>query len=270
MLSQQVENITQQIITIADEEVIPRFEQTSIDYKHDGSIVTETDIAVQNRLQTFLSKLTPDIPFLGEEMPDEQQKQLIASSPSGLWCLDPLDGTSNYASGLPFFAISLALLQNSKPIFGLVYDPMRRECFMAEKGKGAWLNNQPLACRDDERPLAKCIAVIDFKRLSPTMCQHLTEQPPYASQRSLGSVALDWCWLAANRYHVYLHGRQKAWDYSAGQLILEEAGGYSSTLTGQAVSDGSLAPQSALASNSNRLYKEWYEVLSAINLDANT
>lgn len=270
MLSQQFEHIKKNVMRIANEEILPRFERTSIDYKNDGSIITETDIAVQNRLEALLAEATPDIPFLGEEMPSEQQARLIAESNSGLWCLDPLDGTSNYASGIPFFAVSLALLRDSKPVFGLVYDPIRDECFSAEQNKGAWLNNQQLKCKDDARPLKKGIAVVDFKRLTPEMVRLLAEQPPYASQRSFGSVALDWCWLAANRYHVYLHGKQKAWDYSAGQLILEEAGGYSSTLAGTPVSDGQLIPQSAVASNSARLYEQWFQLLSSINIDASS
>lgn len=257
-----VSKIKQLVIEVADEEIIPRFQRIDFNYKSDGSFITETDLAVQQRLQTQLQALTPHIPFLGEEMSTAEQQQLIENSDSGLWCLDPLDGTSNYASGLPFFAVSLALLKDKKPVFGLVYDPMRGECFMAEQGKGAWLNDQTLQCKDDQRPMDKTIAVVDFKRLTPALRNKLNQQPPYSSQRSLGSVALDWCWLAANRYHLYVHGKQKAWDYAAGWLVLAEAGGHSSTLEGNSVADGSLAAQSAVASNSSRLYSEWYQFLS--------
>ena len=261
MISDLHQKIIQHIISIADEELIPRFTQTNVDFKCDGSIVTEADLATQHRAQAMLAEQTPNIPMLGEEMSPEEQQDLITSSPEGLWCLDPLDGTSNYASGLPYFAISLALLKHNRPVFGLVYDPMRKECFVAEKSKGAWLNNEAIKCHDDGRQLEKSIAVVDFKRLTSNLSTSLVQAPPYASQRSFGSVALDWCWLAANRYHVYLHGKQKAWDYTAGCLILKEAGGYSCTLEGEPVDDGSLAPRSAVASNSSRLFEQWRKKL---------
>jgi len=267
MTPEQHREIKQHIINIANEEIIPRFERASINFKNDGSIVTETDLAVQRRLQDFLAKLTPDIPFLGEEMSAEKQNQLIASSASGLWCLDPLDGTSNYASGIPFFAISLALLKNNQPVLGIIYDPMRKEYFMAEQNKGAWLNDEQLQCNDDGRQLNKSMAVVDFKRLPATLATELATQPPFASQRSFGSVALDWCWLAANRYHVYLHGKQKSWDYAAGCLILREAGGFACTLEGERVDDGSLTARSAVASNSSRLFSQWKKVANTSNFD---
>ena len=77
---------------------------------------------------------------------------------------------------------------------------------------------------------------IDFKRLDGPLATRLATEIPYASQRSFGSVALDWCWLAAGRCHIYLHGRSHLWDYAAGELILAEAGGYSCTLDGEPVS----------------------------------
>lgn len=255
------QTIKQKMIQIADEEILPRFEQTKVNYKADGSAITETDLAVQNRVQKFLEQFTPDIPLLGEEMSVSEQQQLIDNNPDGLWCLDPLDGTSNYGSGLPFFALSIALLQQNRAVFGIVYDPIRQECFMAIEGQGAWLNEQRLNCNQSERPLKKCLAVVDFKRLTSPLQQALIEAPPYASQRSLGSVALDWCWLAANRYQVYLHGKQKAWDYAAGCLILREAGGIAATLDGQPVDDGSLKPRSATAACTETLFDQWQQFL---------
>ncbi len=205
------QTLIQHIKDIAEQEIIHRFERTTINFKQDGSIVTETDLAVQNRLQTVLAELTPEIPLLGEEMTAEEQHKLANENPDGLWCLDPLDGTTNYANGFPFFAVSLALLKNNQSVFGVVYDPMRKECFWAIEGQGAWLNQTRLLCPSDEqRNLKQSIAVVDFKRLPDVLSHYLVKEQPFASQRSLGSVALDWCWLAANRYHVYLHGRQKS------------------------------------------------------------
>ncbi|MEA1889735.1 MAG: inositol monophosphatase family protein, partial [Pseudomonadota bacterium] len=86
---------------------------------------------------------------------------------------------------------------------------------------------------------------------------------PYSSQRSFGSVALDWVWLAAGRGQVYLHGKQKLWDYAAGWLILDEAGGVSSNLEGDRGFQGTLEPRSALAASNTDLYQQWFNWVSA-------
>ena len=91
--------------------------------------------------------------------------------------------------------------------------------FCRSQGQGAWLNGEPLAQRPPV-PLAEGVALIDLKRLPRGLASRLASDPPYQSQRSFGAVALDWCWLAAGRCQVYLHGQQKLWDYAAGCLIL--------------------------------------------------
>ncbi len=253
---------------IAEEELLPRFRVAEKSIKPDGSIVTEADIAMQERLGEALAERYPQYPLLGEETPEQEQQALLAAPETALWCLDPLDGTSNFAAGIPFFSVSLALLVEKQPVLGLVYDPIRRECFSAQKGRGAHLNRNKLETRTIDLPLERCIGVIDFKRLAPTLANKLAQHPPYSSQRSFGSVALDWCWLAANRYHVYLHGKQKVWDYAAGTLILEEAGGRSSTLDGKPVFNSQLQPSSALAALDAQLFDQWQAWLLSQGGDA--
>ncbi|MEA1890964.1 MAG: inositol monophosphatase family protein, partial [Pseudomonadota bacterium] len=216
------------VIDAGKQELLPRFQHTDFSYKQDGSLVTEADISVQNRLQKALNQLHPEIPLLGEEMSEQQQNAIIADGKSTFWCLDPLDGTSNFASGIPFFSTSLALIENGQPVIGIIYDPIRDECFVAAKGRGASLNDAPLnATAAVHKNLQQCTAIVDFKRLSNALATRLAISAPYSSQRSFGSVALDWVWLAAGRGQVYLHGKQKLWDYAAGWLILDEAGGVS-------------------------------------------
>jgi myo-inositol-1(or 4)-monophosphatase len=248
------------VIDAGKEELLPRFQQSSFSYKQDGSLVTEADISVQNRLQKALYQLHPEILLLGEEMSEQQQNAIIADGKSTFWCLDPLDGTSNFASGIPFFSISLALIESGQPIMGIIYDPIRDECFIAEKGKGASLNDKPLdATNSVHSTLQRCSAIIDFKRLEPALATRLATNAPYSSQRSFGSVALDWAWLAAGRGQVYLHGKQKLWDYAAGWLILEEAGGCSSTLAGVSGFQAVLEPRSAMAASNQALYQQWLD-----------
>jgi len=213
------------IVEAAELEILPRFRGIESQRKADGSLVTETDLAVQRRLQRRLEERHPDIPLLGEEMSSDQQAGVLADSPSGYWCLDPLDGTSNYVAGMPCFAISLAYIRDGEVQIGIIYDPLRRECFHAVRGEGAWLGGEPLRQTGVPGELKSCVAMVDFKRLAAPLASRLATQPPYRSQRSIGSVALDWCWLAAGRVQLYLHGGAKLWDYAAGSLIYREAGG---------------------------------------------
>jgi len=151
---------------IAQEELLPRFADVQRHTKLDGSVVTEADIALQQRLQQELARRWPEYDFLGEEMTGHEHEELMrVCTQKGLWCLDPLDGTSNFAAGVPYFAVSLALLIHCRPELGLVYDPVRDECFMAQRGKGARLNGLSLGTHAAlELPLQRCIAAVDFKR----------------------------------------------------------------------------------------------------------
>ncbi|MDQ7016264.1 MAG: inositol monophosphatase family protein [Gammaproteobacteria bacterium] len=245
-------------------ELMPRFRHMERQFKTDGSIVTEADHACQEKLTRALQQQWPEIALLGEEMSKTQQQSVMDNSQNGLWVLDPLDGTSNFAAGIPCFSISLALLIDHQVQLGLIYDPIRKECFSAIAGEGAWLNGEPLnATEQTLLPLNQCMAQIDFKRLPQSLAAQMASHPPYSSQRSFGSGALDWCWLAAGRVQVYLHGKQKLWDYSAGQLILTEAGGQSCTLEGEAVFHNSLTPRSVIGASHTGYFDVWQEAVSA-------
>ena len=111
------------------------------------------------------------------------------------------------------------------------------------------------------------MALIDLKRLDAELASRLAAAPPYRSQRSFGSVALDWCWLAAGRCHVYLHGRQKLWDYAAGCLILTEAGGSAITLEGEPVFRPTLEPRSAAAALDPDIFLQWKDWLGITGAD---
>lgn len=244
-------------------ELLPLFADVSRHIKTDGSVVTEADHAMQSRMQRELAQHWPRYGFLGEEMAEHEQERLTRVAGSGLWCLDPLDGTSNFAAGIPFFAVSLALLIGDRPVLGLVYDPVRDECFMARHGGGAWLNDVRLGAPGmAPTELRRAIACVDFKRLDRGLAATLAAEPPYGSQRNFGSSSLEWCWLAAGRFHLYLHGGQKLWDYVAGSLILAEAGGHAATLEGEEVFQFGLTPRSVVAARDRALLDAWREWIS--------
>ncbi len=210
--------------------------QASVSVKRDGSFVTEWDLRIQRDLGRRLAQEWPGIPMVGEEMSAEDRDAVLRSDAECFWCLDPLDGTTNFTSGLPIFGISLALIRGGEPTLGVVYDPNRDECFTALAGGGAYLNGKRLYTGSDASTL-HCIACVDFKRLGRTLAEHLVAQPPYKSQRNLGASVLEWCWLAADRVQLYLHGGQNLWDYAAGSLVLREAGGRAVTLDGMQIPD---------------------------------
>lgn len=251
----------------AREELLPRFADVQRHIKHDGSVVTAADHAMQDRLQVELARRWPDYAFLGEEMSGADHERLVAGDAPGLWCLDPLDGTTNYAAGLPFFGVSLALLMPEGPTLGLVYDPVRDECFTARRGEGTRLNGVSLRTTARAPELRRCVAVVDFKRLPRALARELGARPPYGSQRNFGACSLEWCWLAAARFHVYLHGGQKLWDYAAGSLILKEAGAPSATLAGEDVFAFALAPRSVVAAVDPETFAVWKSWLAARLVD---
>ncbi len=248
------------ISQVAKEEILPRFNRVGYEVKADGSLLTEADLSADKRISTTLAEWYPDIAFLSEEMPEEEQTNLLKSAET-LWCLDPLDGTSNFAAGIPLFATSLALFVNGEVQIGITYDPVRDEMFSAVKGQGAWLNGKSLKCVPSGFTLDKTIAIVDFKRLKSDLVQRLLNNPPYKSQRNLGTCVLEWAWMAANRGHLYLHGGMKLWDLAAGTLILEEAGGYACTLEGETVFRPTMKPRSVVISPDKALFESWKKYL---------
>ena len=248
----------------AQQELLPRFADVSRHQKTDGSVVTDADHAMQDRVEKELARRWPGYVFLGEEMPAARHAALTEAGHEGLWVLDPLDGTSNFAAGVPFFSVSLALLVGGRVEIGIVYDPVRDEAFCAQRGVGAWLNGLSLGTQVPlGLSLARAIAVVDFKRLDRPLAAQLGAEPPYGSQRNFGSSALDWCWLADGRFHVYLHGGQKLWDYAAGNLILAEAGGQAVTLAGEPVFAVGLASRSVVAARDPELFQVWRRWVAA-------
>ncbi len=255
---QQLQSIVREV---AQNTLLPLYNNVQREYKKDGSIITRADKAVQLALAERLAGICPEVLLLGEEMPAEQQQSLLDSG-KPLWCLDPVDGTSNFATGLPFFSISLALIESGEVQAGIVLDPVRDELFAAKRGEGAWLNDAPLQTEETGLSLKRSIAFIDFKRLPKAFSSRLVSDKPYGSQRNLGSIALELCWLAAGRGHIYLHGSQHIWDYAAADLILAEAGGYAATLQGDLPFSHSLQPRSTYAAIDQQLFEQWRQYLA--------
>ena len=210
---------------VAQQEILPRYLRVTRQRKADGSLITEADLATQEALSRELRKICPGA-VVGEEMTEQDQIDQWLAGDAGLWCMDPIDGTSNFVNGLPYFAVSVALMRQGRSILGVVYNPVADEMFYAEQGSGAYLNGEKLPIKEHVPLLRSAMANVDLKRLSAKLAAGVCTERHFSSQRNYGSCALEWCYTAAGRFDLSLHGGQKLWDYAAGCLILEEAGGH--------------------------------------------
>lgn len=241
---------------VTAEEIMPRYLKVVHQHKGDGSLCTEADIAAQSALTKRLQAIV-NVPVLGEEMTAAEQHALWKAGHDGLWCIDPIDGTSNFVRGLPYFAVSVALLRGEKSVLGVVFDPVGNEMFAAEHERGAFLNGERLHDRLAAIPMAQALASVDLKRLNRKLVTKLAAEPPYASQRNFGASALDWCYTAVGRYDMYLHGGQKLWDYAAGALIFVESGGHACCIETDDFALGDIWQRSVIAARDEKLFEQW-------------
>ncbi|QEY23340.1 inositol monophosphatase family protein [Neisseria animalis] len=253
----QLQNVVRHI---AQTEVMPRFLNTPSYLKDDGSMLSEADLAAQRAFAAALP-LIADSPMLGEEMTAREQTDLwrLHSQDDGLWIVDPIDGTNNFINGLPHFAISVAYVKHGRAQYGVIYNPVSGECFYAASGEGAFLNGTQLPLRRVKKQLNEAIAGVEIKYLrSGKLSSRMNTLAPFGTIRSMGSSTLDWCYLASGRYDVYVHGGQKLWDYAAGALIFEEAGGCLSTLEGDDFWSGEhVFKRSVIAALEPDLFERW-------------
>lgn len=255
-LSATLKAVIAAVKLVAAEEIMPRYMKVAHQHKIDGSLCSEADLAAQEALTRKLQAIV-NVPVIGEEMTGEQQKGLWADGMQDVWCIDPIDGTSNFLRGLPYFAVSVALIRAGKSVLGVVHAPVGDETFAAESERGAFLNGTKLVGRNVAKNLSGALANVDMKRLDGELVTRLAVNPPYASQRNFGASTLDWCYTAAGRYDVYLHGGQKLWDYAAGSLVLQEAGGKACCLEFDDFSQGDVWQRSVIAALDAHLFDEW-------------
>jgi myo-inositol-1(or 4)-monophosphatase len=203
-------------------------------------LVTQADIAAQTTIRDTLLRAFPDHDFLGEEDAAERKAKGLPQIPERKsdfrWIVDPLDGTTNYVHHLPGYAVSIALEQGNNIVLGVVFDPLSKECYVAQRGKGATLNDRPLKASGCQQINQALIAV----SFSPHVGRDSLEIRRFveillASQsvRRMGSAALNLCYVAAGRLDGYLATSVSSWDVAAGMLIAQEAQGLVTGLDGQ-------------------------------------
>lgn len=206
-----------------------------IDKKGAIDLVTNIDVAIERTFRTTISERFPEHVVLGEEFASSAPADEI---PEYCWVFDPIDGTTNYAHGLPIFCCSVALEVAGEPVVAAVYDPTRQELFTAERGQGARLNGVPLQVSTTDR-LIDSLLVTGFHynvhrdpdEIIGLFTRFITTA---RAVRRLGSAALDLCYVAAGRFEGFWEQKLHPWDIAGGALIVQEAGGHVTTLDGGA------------------------------------
>lgn len=210
-----------------------------------NNMVTRADIEAQQAIADCIRGTFPEHSFLGEEG-DKDAAVEAALKAEHLWVVDPIDGTNNYAQGIPFFCVSIAYLSHGVPLFGLIYDPSREELFCARRGGGAYLNDKAISVSQasgiDGAIVATGFAYErgEYVRRTLRTIQSLFDHKLRGIRR-FGACAIDLCWTAAGRLDGFFELKLEPWDYAAGMLIVAEAGGRVSDAEGNALAIGAPA-----------------------------
>jgi myo-inositol-1(or 4)-monophosphatase len=233
-------------------------EKLQVSLKGPANFVSSADRRAEETLYQELSKARPGYGFLGEEGGTRE-----GADKSHRWIVDPLDGTTNFLHGIPQFAISIALEREGAVAAGLIYNPANDEMFIAEKGKGAFLNEQRIRVAGRKRLAESVIAcgLPHHGRGDLALGQKETGamQHEVAGLRRFGAAALDLAWVAAGRLDGYWERDLKPWDVAAGLILLREAGGFVSDCDG---GEDMFAKGHIVAGN-DAIHKELLRVLKA-------
>lgn len=213
--------------------------EKSIEFKSATDLVTEADKKAEMMIMSALTASFPDWSFLCEESGasgDDQESEYR-------WIVDPLDGTTSFAHGHPFFSVSIALEHRGEVVLGVVYAVVMDEMFVAQRGSGATVNGVPIHCSSTPR-LIEALVATGFPTARAQMTNRLDTNFAYFEEvllnaracRRNGSAALDLCYVACGRMDVYWEQGLKAWDVAAGALILSESGGKFTDMDGTEIS----------------------------------
>ena len=231
-------------------------ENLQVSVKGPGDFVTASDKNVEKILIQELQKARPNYSILSEEIGK------IENDISFKWIIDPIDGTANFLHGIPHFAISVALEQDKEIICGIIFDPIKDEMFLAEKGNGSYLNNQRIRVSARSK-LKDSIIFTGGPRINYKDRElSLNEYKKFSSKvlipiRKMGSAALDMAYVAAGRCDGFWQRNLQYWDYAAGIILVKEAGGFVTDFEGN---KQFIENETILATNS-KINKEMMEVL---------
>ena len=233
-------------------------ENLQVSLKGPGNFVTASDIKVEKILVEELQKARPTYSILSEEIGE------INNDESFKWIIDPIDGTSNFLHGIPHFAISIGLEHDKEIICGIIYDPIKDEMFVAEKGNGAYVNNKRMRVSSRSK-LKDCIIFTGGPRQNPKDKElFFVEYKNFSSVvktpiRKMGSASLDIAYVAAGRCDGFWQRNLNYWDYAAGIILVKESGGFVTDFNGE---NRYIENETILVTNS-KINKEMIDVLNS-------
>jgi len=233
-------------------------ENLQVSLKGPGDFVTNCDKKVEKILIDELLKARPSYSILSEEIGE------INNDDSFKWIIDPIDGTSNFLHGIPHFAISIGLEHDKEIICGIIYDPIKDEMFVAEKGNGAYVNNKRMRVSSRSK-LKDCIIFTGGPRQNPKDKElFFVEYKNFSSIvktpiRKMGSASLDIAYVAAGRCDGFWQRNLNYWDYAAGIILVKESGGFVTDFNGE---NRYIENKTILVTNS-KIDKEMIEVLNS-------
>ncbi len=213
----------------------------SVSVKGRGNLVTETDFRIERFLHETFRREFPGHAILSEETAADTPIEGWA------WVIDPLDGTKNFVSGIPFFCINIALCFDGQPVVGVTYDPNHAECFSAELGAGAFVNGQRIHASGKATVEQSVLGVdigYDNERGGAVLQMVHKLFPQMQALRIPGSAALGFAYASCGRYDLFVHRYLLPWDVAAGILLVEEAGGL---ITGESGAPVDIMSQTAVA-----------------------
>lgn len=237
------------------------YQPREIDFKGAVNLVTQADYAAEKLIVDALQEAYPGFAFLAEEGGE------IAGDNGFRWLIDPLDGTNNFAHGYPVFAVSIALYEGTDPLLGVIYDPLRDECFSAAKGHGAALNGQPMHVSQIP-DLRRALVATGFPYDRQTHTDNNVRAVDAFLRRAqglrrAGAAALDLAYVAAGRLDAYWEKALGAWDLAAGILLVREAGGSVTPYSADAPVESLLRGESIVATN-GLIHREMLDVLASV------
>jgi myo-inositol-1(or 4)-monophosphatase len=228
----------------------------SVREKSRANLVTEADEASQTAIHQVISESFPDHSFLGEEGLDQQSE-----TSDYRWIIDPLDGTSNYVHGFPYYAVSIALQKGPDLLVGVIYDPNRQEMFAATAGCGATLNDTPIQTSGEEEisgVMGMASLPVGADSSDPAVQRFLKAMNHLQTVQRTGSAALNLASVACGRVDVFWSTSLNPWDVAAGVLLVNEAGGIVTDISGQPVD---ILVPSLIAACSRRIQMDVADIL---------
>ena len=233
-----------------------RLGEVRVDRKSEKDLVTEADVAVENYLVEQIKATYPDHAIVAEESGTHEGCEYR-------WIIDPIDGTTSFAHGLPIYSVSIALQKDNQTVLAAVFAPVLGELFMAERGKGATLNGQPIHVSTRSK-LNECLCTTGFACLRANQTDNNLPAfnriaPKLRGVRILGSAAVDLCYVACGRTDGGWERNLKIYDIAAGMLIVQEAGGMVTDFSGTGTEN---LPGQVMATN-GRFHSQLAELLGS-------